>query len=122
MDRPLFFATRAHVLACTGPSCALRGGREVFEATWHAMERRRLAYYPGRGTVRLTETGCQGACQHGPNAIAYYSAPDGRGLAEAWYAGMTEAHLVDLVEALHGGRPLPGMGRYDPGRDPDAGA
>lgn len=113
MDLPLFFETRAHVLACTGPTCAQRGGRAVFEATWDAMETRGLAYYTTGGSVRLSETGCQGACSHGPNAIAYYGAPDGRGLAEAWYAGMTQERLLALVEALHAGRPLPTEGRYD---------
>lgn len=120
MDRPPFFATRAHVLACTGPSCAERGGRAVFEATWAAMEARRLAYYAG-GSVRLTETGCQGACNHGPNAIAYHAAPGG-GLAEAWYAGMTRERLIGLVEALDRGDALPEEGRYDPGRRRDGGA
>ncbi|HJL19935.1 MAG TPA: (2Fe-2S) ferredoxin domain-containing protein [Sandaracinaceae bacterium LLY-WYZ-13_1] len=119
MRLPTFFSTRAHVLACTGPRCRRRGGVEVFERTWEAMEARRLAYYARGGTVRLTETGCQGACQHGPNAIAYYATGAGT-LAEAWYAGTTTERLLALVEALHGDRPLPTRGRYDPGRPLEA--
>lgn len=111
---PLFFSTRAHVLVCTGPSCSRRGARELFARTWDEMERRRLAYHRAGGTVRLTESGCQGACDHGPNAIAYFGSADG-GLSEAWYAGLDDDALLRIVEALHHGETPPAGGRYDPG-------
>ncbi len=121
MSGPLFFRTRAHVLVCTGPSCARRGSGRLFASVWSACERRRHAYYAG-GEVRLTESGCQGACSHGPNAIAYYlprapEAPSPGGLpgqlAEAWYHGLDEPRLLGLVEALDRGEPPPSDGRYD---------
>lgn len=116
MDLPLFFSTRAHILVCTGPRCRQRGAGEVFRETWTILEEKRVAYYAKGGAVRLTESGCQGACDHGPNAIAYYGAPGGRGLTEAWYAGLATASLVAIAEALHRGDPPPDEGRYDPGR------
>lgn len=110
MSQPLFFRTKAHVLVCTGPSCARRGARPLFERAWSEMEKRRLAYYAG-GDVRLTESGCQGACNHGPNAIAYYGA--GGGIAEAWYHDLDEAELLEVVERLDRGEPPPDHKRYN---------
>ena len=113
MTEPLFFSTRAHVLVCTGPRCAQRGARALFRDAWQEGEATGRAYYVEGGTVRLTESGCQGACDHGPNAIAYYGAPSGAGLAEAWFHGLDRARLLELVTALHEGRALPPKGRYD---------
>lgn len=98
---------------CTGPRCARRGGARLFAEAWHTLETRHLAYYKSGGTVRLTESGCQGACDHGPNAIVYFTDTSGT-LQEAWYAGVDHERLVDLAEAVHGDLPLPGEGRYGP--------
>lgn len=113
---PTFFPTRAHVLVCTGPRCLARGARALFEGAWREAEARELAYHVRGGSIRLTESGCQGACEHGPNAIAYFRAPGAPGLAEAWYAGVDLPRLLGVMESLHRDAPLPRAGRYDPAR------
>ncbi len=112
MDEPIFFSTRAHVLLCTGPRCAMAGSRRVLNEATDALEQRRVAYYRQGGTVRLTEAGCLGACAFGPTVAAYYAQPDGQ-LTEAWYVGMTTDKVVALAEALHDGEPPPEDGRFD---------
>jgi (2Fe-2S) ferredoxin len=77
------------------------------------LEARNLAYYKSGGSVRLTESGCQGACEHGPNAIVYFTDATGA-LREAWYAGLVAERLLALAEAVHAFRPLPEDGRYGP--------
>lgn len=103
MQKPLFFQTRAHVLVCTGPNCVRVGARVLFADTWRALEARRLAYYRDGGTVRLTESGCQGACGHGPNAIVYY-VDEGGALREGYYAGLDAVRLLEIATATHEGR------------------
>src|SRR6185295_9776508 len=101
---PTFFPTRAHLLVCTGPDCAERGARELYARCVAALERESLAYYKTGGSVRLTESGCLGACAHGPNAAAYYDAGQRDGsLAQAWYAGMDETKLLTLARCLNAG-------------------
>ena len=112
MAGPTHFPTRAHVLVCTGPSCRRRGARPLFAALWQAADERRLAYYAG-GSLRLTESGCQGACDHGPNAIVYRQPGEEPALEQAWYAGVSEDSGLALLEALHAGGALPPDGRYD---------
>ena len=106
---PIHYPTRGHVLVCTGPSCAGRGARELFDRLWLRFERDRLAYYRTGGSIRLTECGCLGACSYGPSVVCY-----GNG-AEAWYAGMDEERVVELARALQAGGELPVAGRYDGG-------
>lgn len=112
MESPIFFATRAHVLLCTGPRCSIAGSRGVLADATTELERRRVAYYRDGGTVRLTEAGCLGACAFGPTVAAYYAGPDGQ-LTEAWYVRMDAAKVVALAEALHRGDPPPEEGRFD---------
>lgn len=109
---PTFFPTRAHLLVCTGPDCVARGGRALFARCTSALEQEGLAYYKAGGGVRLTESGCLGACAHGPTVAAYYDRGDGS-LAQAWYAGMDEAKLVALARALSERRDPPVEGRFD---------
>lgn len=100
VQKPLFFQTRAHVLVCTGPNCARVGARELFARTWKTIEDRKVAYYRDGGTVRLTESGCQGACGHGPNAIVYFVDASGV-MREGYYAGLDAARLLEIAEAVH---------------------
>ena len=115
-EGPLFFETRAHVLLCTGPRCSRAGSRRVFEQATVDLERSAIAYYKEGGSVRLTESGCLGACAYGPTAVAYYGAPAGGGLREAWYVGVDRGRLGRLARALHQGAPPPSEGRFDPDR------
>jgi (2Fe-2S) ferredoxin len=112
---PNFFPTRAHLLVCTGTDCAARGGRELFARSTAALERDGLAYYKTGGGVRLTESGCLGACAHGPTVAAYHDRGDGS-LAQAWYAGMDETKVLELARALDGRRDPPAEGRFDRSR------
>lgn len=68
---PTIFRSKGHLLVCTGPQCAARGGQSVFRATEHALEANHLVYYRRGGVLRLTESGCLGGCQHGPVACLY---------------------------------------------------
>jgi (2Fe-2S) ferredoxin len=113
VDEPLFFATRGHVLVCTGPRCSHAGSRRVVQEATAELERRRVAYYKDGGTVRLSEASCLGACAHGPTVVAYFGAPGG-GLAEAWYVGMDARRVVRLAEAVHRGDALPEDKRFGP--------
>jgi (2Fe-2S) ferredoxin len=110
---PLFFQTRGHLLVCTGPRCASRSAAKLLAEAWSTLEARQLAYYKAGGTVRLTASGCQGACEHGPNAIVYFTDASGT-LQESWYAGVDLARLLAIAEAVHEGRPLPEEARYGP--------
>lgn len=112
MEGPLFFATKAHLLLCTGPRCSRRGSTKVFEEGWRIIEERRLAYYRTGGTVRLTMSGCLGACDHGPTLACYYGDEQGR-LSEAWYAHTDVAKLVAVAEALDAGEDPPPAERFD---------
>lgn len=112
MDGPIFFETRAHVLVCQGPRCSRAGSRRVLDQTTVELERSRVAYYKDGGSVRLTESGCLGACAYGPTVVAYFGDPGG--LKEAWYVGMDTRKVVRLATALHLGDPLPEEGRFGP--------
>lgn len=112
-DGPLFYATRAHLLLCTGPRCSRRQSPRVLEVAWRELERRSIAYYKRGGSIRLTEAGCLGQCSHGPTLAAYYGEASGK-LAEAWYVGVDANEVVAIAEALHTGAPLPARGRFGP--------
>ena len=106
---PQRYPTKGHLLVCTGPSCTARGSRALFDRLWVRFEHERLAYYRSGGSIRLTESGCLGACSYGPS-VACYS-----GGSEAWYAGMDEQRIVALARAVQDGGELPAEGRYDDG-------
>ncbi len=110
-ELPPFIPTRAHLLVCTGPSCRRVGGAELFANAWQDLETHRLAYYTRGGSLRLTESGCLGACARGPNVAVYHDA-DGR-LEQAWYIRMDRGALLRLSRALHDGAPLPPQNRFD---------
>jgi (2Fe-2S) ferredoxin len=109
--KPSFFKTRAHLLVCTSEKCAGKGSRILFQTLWTALERERLAYYSG-GHVRLTETGCLGACQFGPNATCYRTLESGN-LEEGWYYGLDFPKILNLARALNDGETLPTENRFD---------
>jgi (2Fe-2S) ferredoxin len=113
VDEPLFFATRAHVLVCTGPRCGRAGSRRVFDEAWRALEREGLAYYKRGGSVRLTESGCLGQCAHGPALAAYHGDAQGA-LAESWFVQVDAPRVVEIARALHDGTALPERGRFGP--------
>lgn len=109
--KPSFFKTRAHLLVCTSEKCAAKGSRILFQTLWNALERERLAYYAG-GHVRLTETGCLGACQFGPNATCYRNLENGN-LEEGWYYGLDFTKILNLAKTLNDGEKLPIEKRFD---------
>ena len=108
-EEPQHYPTRGHLLVCTGPSCAARGARELFERLWLRLELEQLAYYRSGGSIRLTECGCLGACSYGPSVTCYTAG------GEAWYAGMDEELTVGIARAIQAGDELPAEGRYDDG-------
>jgi hypothetical protein len=108
VQKPLFFETRAHVLVCTSVNCSRAGARRVFEATWRALEERKVAYYRDGGTVRLTESGCQGACGHGAQRDRLLRRRERRDARGATTQASTPRALLDIAEAVHEGpRPRP---------------
>lgn len=110
--KPVFHRTRAHLLACTGASCRARGADLVFRALWNGLERENLAYYSRGGNLRLTESGCLGACHFGPTLACYRRLEDGR-MDEAWYATVDPALALRVARALHAGEDPPNERRYD---------
>ena len=109
--KPSFFQTRAHLLVCTSKQCALKGSVILFQTLWQILERERLAYYAGGG-LRLTESGCLGACQFGPNATCYRKL-ESEHLEEAWYYGLDYQKILNVARALNAGDNLPLEHRYD---------
>jgi (2Fe-2S) ferredoxin len=109
--KPTFFKTNAHLMICTGPSCETKGSRLLFQAVWNSLERQELMYYTTGGNLRLTESGCLGACQFGPTVTCYFKHENH--LREAWYAGMDYPRTVTLARALHENLEPPTEGRYD---------
>jgi (2Fe-2S) ferredoxin len=109
--KPTFFKTNAHLMICTGPQCHAKGSSLLFQSVWNGLERKRLMYYAAGGNLRLTESGCLGACQFGPTVTCYFKHQDQ--LQEAWYAGMDYPRTINLARALHAKLELPTEGRYD---------
>jgi (2Fe-2S) ferredoxin len=110
---PLYFSTRGHLLVCQGQSCQTRGSALLHRALWNALERESLAYYKKGGSVRLTESGCLGACSYGPTLCAYRTRPEG-GLEEGWYAATDLPQALNVARAIHAGEALPEGGKYGP--------
>ena len=110
MNKPKFFDTKAHIMICVSRDCSQRGSRMLYQAVWNALEREGLAYYKTGGSLRLTESGCLGACQYGPNLTCYFK-QDGE-LHQAWYARQDFAQVLKIARALHGDEALPEHGCY----------
>ena len=108
--KPKFFDTKAHLMICVSRDCAAQGSRALYGAVWNAFEHEYLAYYKRGGSLRLTESGCLGACQYGPNATCYFKR-DGV-LHQAWYARQDLPQLMEIARALHADAPLPERGCY----------
>ncbi len=98
-------------MICTGPQCESRGSRLLFQAAWNGLEREKLTYYSAGGNLRLTESGCLGACQFGPTVACYFRRAGE--LREAWFSGMDDPRTINLARALHAGLEPPMDGRYD---------
>ncbi|PTA67064.1 (2Fe-2S) ferredoxin domain-containing protein [Deinococcus arcticus] len=112
---PKFFATRAHLLVCQGPNCQARGSGLLQRALWNHLEQSALAYYKKGGSLRLTESGCLGACSYGPALCVYRAQPGGNGaLEQAWYAAVDFPLARRIAQAAHEEGPLPGDHRYGP--------
>jgi (2Fe-2S) ferredoxin len=109
--KPTLFNTKAHLMICTGQSCAEAGSRFLFRAVWQSLETEKLVYYKSGGNLRLTESGCLGSCQFGPSAACYFQR-DGQ-LRQAWYARLDHPQVLTLARALHADGDLPVHNRYD---------
>jgi (2Fe-2S) ferredoxin len=90
------------------------GARGVFASTWKTLEAKKVAYYRDGGTVRLTESGCQGACGHGPNAIVYFVDASGT-MREGYYTGLDAERLIAIATAVHEQRDPGPANRYGGG-------
>lgn len=112
---PKYFRTSGHLLRCRGSSCQQRNSVLLHKALWNALERDGLAYYKQGGSVRLTDSGCLGACKFGPT-LCVYRERDGQ-LEQAWYAGVDFPLARAVAQAVHEGGELPDQGRY--GGSPD---
>lgn len=110
---PKYYRTSGHVLVCGASSCQQRGSPLLYKALWNALETHALAYYKAGGSVRLTQSGCLGACKFGPTVCAYRTRPEG-GLEEGWYAAVDFPLALQIARAMHAGEPLPATHRYGP--------
>ena len=109
---PTFFPTKGHLLLCQGSNCKARGADLLYRALNAALEKDKLAYYTSGGSLRLTESGCLGACQFGP-VMACYRQRDGH-LEEAWYSATDFPLARVIAQAVHEEAELPGERRYGP--------
>jgi (2Fe-2S) ferredoxin len=109
---PRYFPTRGHLLLCQGPNCQARGARLLHTALWNALEKGALAYYKTGGTVRLTESGCLGACAAGPTLCVYRER--GGSLEQGWYGAVDFTLARRVAQAVQDETDLPGEGRYGP--------
>lgn len=113
---PKYFPTNGHILICQGQSCQNRDSVLLHKALSNFLEREGLAYYKEGGTVRLTTSGCLGACKYGPTFCVYRQT--GGGLEQGWYAGMDFPAAKAVALAVQEGTPLPTEGRYGPSDTP----
>lgn len=84
-----------HLLVCEmGGSCSSKGYAGMREALKEIISSRGLA-----DKVKVTKTGCLGACGFGPNLVIY---PDG-----IWYHRVQQADLTRIIdETVVGGRTI----------------
>jgi (2Fe-2S) ferredoxin len=109
--KPHFFKTQAHILICTDPRCAQVGSKLLFQAVWQGLETEKLAYFKTGGNLRLSESGCLGACQFGPTVACYFK--QGSSLQQAWFYQQTLPSVMILAKALHSGSDVPLELRFD---------
>lgn len=109
---PPYFKTSAHLLVCQHTNCRARGSDLLYKALWNALDTSRLAYYKTGGSVRLTESGCLGACSYGP-VMCVYRRQDS-GLEEGWYAVTDLPLAMRVAQAAHDGTELPTDRKYGP--------
>jgi (2Fe-2S) ferredoxin len=76
----------------------------MFQEVWDALDREKLAYYRTGGSVRLTETGCLGACDLGPTIACYTANPQDARLDQQWRVNMTAEKIVELARSVHQSR------------------
>ena len=107
-----YFKTNGHLLVCQGQNCQARGSVLLHKALWNHLERQSLAYYKAGGTVRLTESGCLGACAYGPALCVYRER--GGVLEQGWYGAVDFPLARRVAQAVHDGTDLPAEGRYGP--------
>jgi NADH:ubiquinone oxidoreductase subunit E len=105
--------TAAHLLVCVGPRCTGRGARPMFQEVWDALDQEKIAYYRTGGSIRLTETGCLGACDYGPTIACYTAMPNSpaidqtldqtleQTLEQTWRVNMTAEKIVELARGIH---------------------
>ena len=81
---------RKHLFVCTNRRdhnavcCSLNGSEPIRDALKAYVKENRLT-----GIVRISQTGCQGLCEQGPNIMVW---PDG-----IWYHHVTMADLPALI-------------------------
>jgi len=112
MPGPKHFPTRGHLLVCQNSNCKARGSALLYRALWNALEQDKLAYYKSGGSLRLTESGCLGACNFGPVMVCYRTR-DGV-MEEGWYAAVDVPLARQVAQAMHDGADLPTERRYGP--------
>lgn len=111
---PQFFPTSGHIMVCQGQTCRSRNSALLYQALWQYLEEHSLAYYKQGGSVRLTESGCLGACSYGPTLCTYRQTQEGgEQLEQAWYAACTLPLACRIAEAVHQRDELPSEQRYD---------
>lgn len=109
---PKFFPTNGHILICQNGSCQNRGSGLLYKALWNHLERENLAYYKKGGKVRLTESGCLGACSYGPTLCVYRQRNGG--LEEGWYAAVDFGEAKAVAQAVQDETELPQPHKYGP--------
>ncbi|GGR28480.1 (2Fe-2S) ferredoxin domain-containing protein [Deinococcus ruber] len=109
---PTYFKTSGHLLVCQHVNCKARGAQLLYTALWNALDREKLAYFKTGGSVRLTESGCLGACSFGP-VLCVYRQRAGQ-LEEGWYAAADYALGMAVARAVHAGEDLPTDRKYGP--------
>ncbi len=109
--KPTFFQTKAHLMICTDARCAKQGSAALFQSVWKALEDESLAYYKTGGGLRLTTSGCLGACQFGPTMTCYFK-KNGQ-LREAWYHDMDRPKVLNVARALNANLEPPHEQRFD---------
>ncbi|WP_424950463.1 (2Fe-2S) ferredoxin domain-containing protein [Deinococcus sp.] len=109
---PHYFRTSGHLLVCQHTNCRARGSELLYQALWNTLEREKLAYFKTGGSLRLTESGCLGACSFGP-VLCVYRQRAGQ-LEEGWYAATDLPLALEVAKAVHEGEPLPEDRKYGP--------
>ncbi|AFZ66869.1 (2Fe-2S) ferredoxin domain-containing protein [Deinococcus peraridilitoris] len=107
-----YFKTNGHLLACGGSSCQQRGADLLYLALQRALDNQKLLYYKTGGSVRLTRSGCLGACSYGPT-LACYRERAGQ-LEQAWYEAVDFPLALRVAQAVHEEAELPQERRYGP--------